>query len=121
MSANPSTFHGSFYSLADAKRARQAIGHAYIRPYEDQNGDRRYAVISKNPGPGKGRRFKFHGAFGSKAAAVRKERRVKHAFIRPTNIKGHRRYMVLTRNPRVIGTIPGTVKQIQYQRSGGLA
>lgn len=46
----------------------------------------------------RGRRFTFHGAFGSKAAAVWKERKV-HGFIRPTKIKGHRRYMVLTRNP----------------------
>lgn len=47
---------------------------------------------------GRGRKFTFHGAYGSKAAAVREERAV-GGFIRPTMIRGHRRYMVLTRNP----------------------
>jgi hypothetical protein len=43
-----------------------------------------------------GRRFVFHGAFGSKAAAVRKERKV-GGFVKPTRIKGTRRWLVLTR------------------------
>ena len=44
---------------------------------------------------GKGKLFKFHGAFKSKRAAVRKEGLV-HGFIRKVSIKGHRRYVVLT-------------------------
>ena len=46
---------------------------------------------------GKGRRFRFHGAYGTKAAAVRKERSVSGAFIRRKRFKGRGlRYMVLT-------------------------
>jgi len=45
---------------------------------------------------GRGRKVKFHGAFGSKAAARRKERSV-GGYIRAAMIKGHRRYLVLTR------------------------
>lgn len=48
---------------------------------------------------GRGRKVRFHGAFGSKAKAVRKERRVR-GFIRKARIKGHTRYMVLTRKRR---------------------
>lgn len=50
---------------------------------------------------GRGRKFHFHGAFTSKADAIRTEHRV-HGFIRPTTIQGHRRFLVLTRreNPR---------------------
>lgn len=47
-----------------------------------------------------GRRLVFHGAFGTKAKAQRKERRVADAYIRPTRIRGHRRYLVLTRKGR---------------------
>lgn len=43
-----------------------------------------------------GRQFKFHGAFGTKAKAVKKERRV-NGFIRRVKIKGSTRYVVLTR------------------------
>jgi len=43
---------------------------------------------------GRGRRVTFHGAFASKAAAKRKERRV-HGYIRTASIRGHRRYLVL--------------------------
>jgi hypothetical protein len=45
---------------------------------------------------GRGRKFKFHGAFKSKARAVRKERSV-HGFIERHKIKGHTRYIVMTR------------------------
>ena len=46
-----------------------------------------------------GRRFKFHGAFSSKIEAIKKERKV-HGFIRPANIRGHRRYVVMTERTR---------------------
>lgn len=51
-----------------------------------------------------GRTLTFHGAFGSKAAAVARERKV-GGFIRTYTIKGHSRYVVMTRpqnqaNPR---------------------
>jgi hypothetical protein len=45
---------------------------------------------------GKGMRFKFHGAFGSKQAALRKERRRKHSHILSRKIHGKRRYIVVT-------------------------
>jgi hypothetical protein len=52
----------------------------------------------KNAGEGYG--MMFHGAFGSKADAKRKEREV-HGFIQPRNIKGERRYVVMSerKNP----------------------
>ena len=46
---------------------------------------------------GRGRQFSFHGAFGSKAAARSKERAV-GGFIKPTMIRGHRRFVVMSRN-----------------------
>lgn len=49
----------------------------------------------------RGQRVVFHGAFSSKSRAVAKERKLgKGAYVRPTTIKGHRRYMVLTRRGR---------------------
>jgi len=45
----------------------------------------------------RGRKFTFHGAYGTKARAQRKEARVRGAFIRVTTIRGRRRYLVLTR------------------------
>lgn len=53
----------------------------------------------KNAGHGYG--MDFHGAFSSKEDAKKKERKV-HGFIRPTNIKGERRYVVMSprKNPR---------------------
>jgi hypothetical protein len=44
----------------------------------------------------RGRKFVFHGAYDSKAASKRKEKRV-HGFIVERKIKGHRREIVLTR------------------------
>lgn len=45
---------------------------------------------------GKGRRFTFHGAFATKAKAVRKERSEgKGAFIRRVSIRGRRRFVVM--------------------------
>jgi len=44
----------------------------------------------------RGRRFIFHGAFGSKRAARRKER-ARGGFIRKVNIRGRVRWLVLTR------------------------
>lgn len=44
---------------------------------------------------GKGRRFKFHGAFGKKSDAKRKERST-GGFIRKASIKGKARWLVLT-------------------------
>ncbi len=46
-----------------------------------------------------GRRVCFHGAFSSKADARRKERRVR-GFIRRLRIRGHVRYVVMTRKRR---------------------
>jgi hypothetical protein len=43
----------------------------------------------------RGRRVSFHGAFATKAAAMRKERAV-GGFIQPRVIRGHRRYVVMT-------------------------
>lgn len=53
----------------------------------------------KNAGHGYG--MDFHGAFSSKEDAKKKERKV-HGFIRPTTIKGERRYVVMSerKNPR---------------------
>jgi hypothetical protein len=64
-------------------------------PYGREQARREYqAAIRGNPGVG--RRFTFHGAFGTKAAAQAKERAV-GGFIRSTTIGGRRRYLVLTR------------------------
>lgn len=46
----------------------------------------------------RGRRVTFHGAYTTKADAVRKERRV-GGFIQPRMIRGRRRYVVMTENP----------------------
>lgn len=43
-----------------------------------------------------GRRFKFHGAFGTKAKAKKKERAV-GGFIRRIRVRGSIRYAVMTR------------------------
>jgi hypothetical protein len=43
-----------------------------------------------------GRRVVFHGAFKSKAKAKRKERHV-GGYIKSAIVRGHRRYLVLTR------------------------
>lgn len=50
----------------------------------------------------RGRKFSFHGAFGTKAKAVRKERSLgKGAFVRRKRFKGRGvRYMVLKRRKR---------------------
>ena len=52
----------------------------------------------KNAGKGYG--MMFHGAFGSKKEAQKKERQV-HGFIQPRNIKGERRFIVMSerKNP----------------------
>jgi hypothetical protein len=44
----------------------------------------------------KGRTVTFHGAFVKKTDAQRKEKKV-GGFIRPTRVRGQRRYLVLTR------------------------
>lgn len=44
-----------------------------------------------------GKKFKFHGAFGSKKKAAAKERRTKGAFIRKVTIKRKARWLVLTK------------------------
>jgi len=49
---------------------------------------------------GKGKRFFFHGAFKSKAAAKRKEKRGKKFFILKVKIKGRTRFDVLSRRKR---------------------
>ena len=59
---------------------------------------------------GPGRRVTFHGAFGHKADAVRKERQV-GGFIRPITVQGHRRFAVMTRrNPRPSFAWPSTLR-----------
>lgn len=45
---------------------------------------------------GKGRRYRFHGAFRTKAHARRKERARSGAFIKRVKIRHHTRYLVLT-------------------------
>lgn len=42
----------------------------------------------------------FHGAFGSKAAATRKKKRIRGAFVRTVRMRGGRRYVVMTRRQR---------------------
>lgn len=56
-------------------------------------------VIYHKHNAGRGRRMTFHGAFGTKAAAVRKEHRVRGGFIQPRTIKGEKRYLVMSENP----------------------
>lgn len=46
-----------------------------------------------------GKRICFHGAFKSKARARAKEREV-GGFIEAKNIRGHRRYVVMTDKPK---------------------
>lgn len=49
----------------------------------------------------RGRKVTFHGAFGTKSKAVKKERRLKGGFIRKVRMKGRgTRYLVLTRRRR---------------------
>ena len=45
----------------------------------------------------RGRTLTFHGAYKSKAAAVRKERRTPGAFVVERRIKGRKREIVFTR------------------------
>lgn len=45
---------------------------------------------------GKGKKFKFHGAFKSKKDAMLKEAVTPKAFIKETIINGQKRYMVMT-------------------------
>ena len=53
---------------------------------------------------GRGRIFSFHGSFGTKARAVRKEKQLKRrghsVFIRKVKIKGRPRWSVLSRRAR---------------------
>jgi hypothetical protein len=44
---------------------------------------------------GRGRKVTFHGAFGSKAKAVAKERKV-GGFIKRVKVRGDTRYVVMT-------------------------
>lgn len=46
---------------------------------------------------GVGRRVRFHGAFKSKERAQAKERKVAGAYIEEHTIKGHRRFVVISR------------------------
>ena len=41
--------------------------------------------------------FNFHGAFKSKRAAMKEERKVKHSFIERFGYRGGKRYAVVTR------------------------
>ena len=45
----------------------------------------------------RGKKFVFHGAFGSKKKAVAKERRVKGGFIRKVRIKRKARWLVMSK------------------------
>jgi hypothetical protein len=45
----------------------------------------------------RGRKFVFHGAFGSKARAKAKEHQGSGRFIRTVTVKGHRRYLVMSK------------------------
>jgi hypothetical protein len=57
--------------------------------------------MSKRKNAGKGFGMMFHGAFGLKSEAKKKERKV-DGFIQPRNIRGKRRYVVMSerKNPR---------------------
>ncbi len=44
----------------------------------------------------RGKKVVFHGAYGTKAKAVRKERQV-GGFIRRVTVRGRRRYVVMTK------------------------
>jgi len=44
-----------------------------------------------------GKRFRFHGAFSTRARAERKHKRVKKSFIRKVKIRKDTRYLVLGR------------------------
>ncbi|MGH7676589.1 MAG: hypothetical protein ACREMV_15090 [Gemmatimonadales bacterium] len=59
--------------------------------------DLQAALAGHNPGVG--RRVLFHGAFAVKEEAERKERSLEGAYIEEYVIRGHRRYVVLTRRP----------------------
>lgn len=49
----------------------------------------------------KGRKVTFHGAFGTKAKALKKERRLKGGFIKKIRMKGRgTRFVVMTRRRR---------------------
>jgi hypothetical protein len=48
---------------------------------------------------GKGKKITFHGAFSTKARAVKKERSI-GGFIRAVSIKGRKRYVVMKRKGR---------------------
>ena len=45
----------------------------------------------------KGRRVDFHGAFGTKSKAKRKEAKVRGAYVERVKIRGQTRYLVLVR------------------------
>ncbi|OLC85614.1 MAG: hypothetical protein AUG85_08285 [Gemmatimonadetes bacterium 13_1_20CM_4_66_11] len=69
---------------------------------------------------GRGRQFSFHGAFGSKAAARSKERAV-GGFIKPTMIRGHRRFVVMSRNqsfPAGLAPRPRPARAATYGMAG---
>jgi hypothetical protein len=57
-------------------------------------------VARRKKNAGKGFGMMFHGAFGSKKEAVKKERQV-HGFIQPRTIKGKKRFIVMSerKNP----------------------
>jgi len=46
---------------------------------------------------GKGKKVTFHGAFGTKAKAVAKEKKVKGSFIRKIKVRGQTRFVVMKR------------------------
>lgn len=45
----------------------------------------------------RGKKFTFHGAFGSKKKAAAKERKIRGAFIRKVKIKRKTRFLVMTK------------------------
>jgi hypothetical protein len=49
---------------------------------------------------GKGRKVKFHGAFKSKAAAKRRERAGSGRYIEEVTVRGHKRYVVISRRSK---------------------
>jgi len=48
----------------------------------------------------RGRKVVFHGAFKTKARAVKKEHQLKHAYVRKAKVGKQTRYLVLTRRRR---------------------
>ena len=68
---------------------------------------------------GEGRRYRFHGAFGSLDAADRKAGKYPGAFVRETMIGGRRRYVVMTPKPARRNPTAGGRSGHSTRKTGG--